>query len=231
MSKNETQKFYLIDASQLKQLLESDANFKERSKPLPLREMQTLDNEMLHVVNDPSLSTDDKVHAYNTILTKYQSINSARTPSKAITFDSEERANNIPEERVDYNPLLGISSQYQNKAKTLWSLLKHKIKVMPNGEISINGNIIHKSNISDLLNKAVNSRLKPRNLPGWDQFNSIVEEENIPKSLLNTRYSASRISVKPASLKIKKPSLKSVVHQWESHDKPRQSKKRKVEKS
>lgn len=224
MSLLQAKKFLLVDANQLNPG-NNESSFLERSKPLPTKELQSLDKSMLQIINNSMLSTDDKVQAYNRVLSEYQSMTSYPTIN-SDTFN--EPSNNIQEEPI-YDPLISITSQYKNKAANLLSLLKksNKIKVLPNGQVSIKGNTIAQSNISDMLNKAVNSRANKRDIPGWDEFEQLIEEENIPRFLLNNRYtSASSVSAKPVSIRPRRTiPVKSVYNDWESHDEPKNKKR------
>lgn len=234
MSLSQAKKFLLVDANQLKPI-QDETNFIERTKPLSTRELQNLDKSMLSIVNNPSLSTDDKVQSYNRVLAEFQSVNSNKNFVKVDNFDDAKQDNILPDNH-DYDPIKPITNQYKNKATNLFSLLKksNKITIQPNGEVIIKGTPLSGSNISDLLNKAVNSRTNKHDLPGWNEFEALLDEENIPRFLLNSRYNrspSSRIIVNPKGIRQTRLVQKRPVYDdWESHDEPKKDKKRTAKK-
>ena len=53
--------------------------------------------------------------------------------------------------------------------------------------MSIDGSKLDNSNISDLLNGAVNSKVDLDNVPGWREFASLLHNSNVPKSMLSIK--------------------------------------------
>lgn len=187
MSHAAFKKFYLVDASQLKQN-DDKTSYKARTRPLLTKELQSLDNKMLQIVEDPILSTDEKVLKYNAALAKYQQA-SEYTQSKSSTFDVQDKPTIKQEDVVEHpinNPLTKISGQYQNRANNLWLILskEKRLKVSKDGSVTINGESIPQSNITDMIYKAVNPRLKAMNVAGWDKFTDLLSEINVPAVML-----------------------------------------------
>lgn len=184
MNLADTNKFLLIDASQLKdgKLPTPDQQFKERTKPIINTELQALDQTMLSVVNNNNLSNDEKVQAYNKALSQYQAMNHNKTNGVMQT-------NNLNNTRAinGYNPTHNISEKYKNKANQLWSTLSNNnaLKLSNIGEIIVNDEKLIGTNITDLLNTAVNPLAKSDGITGWKTFQDLLLKNNIPKTLLH----------------------------------------------
>jgi len=113
---------------------------------------------MSEILNDNTLSEDEKVTAYNNALTNYQElktttykkISSTRLPT--LSKNSEPQLKET-ESLTSYNPLLAIPQRFKTKASQLWDILKKDGKVSVNdaGQVTINGNQLLGSNLSDLL--------------------------------------------------------------------------------
>lgn len=212
MSLQNTNKFFLIDETNIHQLTnsltpnnnKSSDNASNHQKPIhqltnvirtnnrlePIlnREVKQLDSSMLHILDDDSLTTDEKVNKYNQLLLEFQSING----NKLKPVQRYNKKDNSEEQKTEeYDYLIGIPKQQNKKAKDLMSILNKSdnFKVSNTGSIEIDGVSIPKSNINDLLNKAVNPRITYANVPGWENFKSLLTEENVPKSLLANKHS------------------------------------------
>lgn len=200
MTLQQAKKFFLIDSSDLKQgnlpidnnntiknNYGNSDNFKERTKPLISKELSQIDKTMATILNNDTLSEEDKVREYNTALSKYQELKSTsygQTPNSKIPI-SNSGIENIGK----YNPITGIASRYKTKAAELWSLLQQKgdVKVSQNGEVTINNKNIPGSNISDLINLAVNPQLKNNDIVGWNNFKRVLIDSNVPRLLINQK--------------------------------------------
>ena len=219
-------KFLLLDPTQVKQTSD-DFEYNKRINPLQNKEMQSLDKMMMDVINNPLTSVDEKVEKYNSILAQFQLANDKTTqirPGSRIDT-SHAQPNNDPL----YNPLQGIPRQYANKALNLWSLLKEQkdLGVSTNGSISINGKPLDKTNITDMIYKAVNPKLKNMYIPGWNQFQQYLSQKNVPKSLLSNTVDVSvTVPSKAQRVPVIKHNTRTHMYHkfdskgWEAHDKP-----------
>ena len=103
------------------------------------------------------------------------------------------------------------------------SLLKDtNVSFDNSGEISIHNQKIPHSNISDLLNKAVNPNCKISNLPGWESFKTVLADANIPQSLLvsktskaSNQYATTKKPVKSPSTPVRNTRL---LQRWTPYD-------------
>lgn len=199
MSLKDAKKFFLIDptnVNQLTNLIQSS----NRLQPIQSSEIKRLDSSMLDILNNNNLTTTEKVEQYNKILVEFQNTTSSK-PQISDETKNTFKTNQTENDKEDsYNYLLGIPTQYKTKADKLMSMLinSNKIKISKTGSVTINGESIPGSNITDLVNKAVNSRVTFPHLPGWSNFEELIIEQNVPQSLLSVKVEP---SVKKADIK------------------------------
>lgn len=223
MSLHETKKFYLDDASELKNpTLSPNVNFKERTKPLINKELHYLDQIMSSIINNETLSQEDKVREYNKALAKYQETR------ENINQPLNLNLNNVTSEIKKYNPLFGISKIYKNKANQLWSLLENNddLRVQDNGEVIIKDRRIQGSNLSDLINTAVNKKFKGYHLPGWSDFQQLLIQGNIPRSIIST----DALVVEPTKVDALAIPSPDILNNWSAHDDSKETDKEKRKK-
>lgn len=182
-------KFYLVDASQVKGY--KNDSFVQRNKPIISKEIEGLDKMMVDIIKNASLTDEQKVDAYNQALSKFQSLKQEVGFNKLLP-NVEPRGQEIRASN-QYDPVMGVPKPYKSKAiKVLDTLLENnKLSFNDKGEVNINGEKFDSSNISDLLNSAVNPKAKYENLNGWSKCYRLIKQENLPKSLLYTPASCS----------------------------------------
>ena len=121
MSLQNATKFYLVDPSQIKQGESDENEFKKRTKPLHSKELQSLDKRMLAIINDSTLSTDQKVNRYNSVLAQFQTASSTTQNPFSINF-TNTTPQSLAKEFIptgNYDPLFGIPKQYKTKANRI----------------------------------------------------------------------------------------------------------------
>ena len=228
MSLQNATKFYLVDPSQIKQGESDENEFKKRTKPLHSKELQSLDKRMLAIINDPTLSTDQKVNRYNSVLAQFQTASSTTQNPFSINF-TNTTPQSLAKEFIptgNYDPLFGIPKQYKTKANNLWSALKDldQLKVSTDGSVTINKEPITGGNITDMVYKAVNPKLKNRYVQGWEEFKGFLDSANVPKSFLatdtipNSSISEKRKVTNLRSKSRAAPYDKDPFSEWEAHD-------------
>jgi hypothetical protein len=95
---------------------------------------------------------------------------------------------------MSFSPLLQlIPLQQRKKSRQLLELISKSKNISWNelGEILVNGALIHKSNIVDLVAVATkNGKLRKSqiSLPGLNQLIAFIREANIPNSLLGSEF-------------------------------------------
>lgn len=228
----DSQKFLLLEAKDVDKLLREKTTT-ERLQPLQTRELHKLDRSMLEVLNDSSLSEHDKVKKYNSILTEFQSVIDYKPRSAVL--------NNQPrkEDKKQYNSTLGIPIQFKKRAQSLLSYLTDRgdLTLSDNGEVYIKGSYKRGSNITDILNKAVNPKSKLTNPIGWEDFTKLLQENNVPQSLLAAKVQKEETSYptaqspqkaeKKRSSRIPRPNNE--LQNWITHDSPNASKKKRAQ--
>lgn len=182
----DAKKFLLVESNDLNRLFRENLT-KERLQPLPTRELHQLDSAMLDIVNTPSMSQEEKVKKYNSILTEFQSVAHYNNPPRIQ--DSKVVDKPSPEAKPPtLDPILGVPTLYKRKAENLMTFLKQKnqLSVSDKGEVIIKDEKIDKSNVTDILNKAVNPKSNLKQPTGWTKFQELMEENNVPKSMVSS---------------------------------------------
>ena len=198
---SEVKKYLLVDSNNIDQLF-SSFNKKARLEPIANRELKRLDQLMLEIVNNKEMSENEKVEEYNKRLTDFQNTltnshppqveppNVKNKPNKVIKKEMED-IREQPEQPVSktlYDATIGIDHRYKPRARKLLSLLSdlNILKYSDSGEVILHGEKITGSNVSDLLNRAVNPKANAKHLIGWEKFLSSLDDANVPQSILTT---------------------------------------------
>lgn len=225
----EAQKFLLLDSRDADRMFKNKAH-DERLEPLQKRELHGLDRLMLDIVNDTTLSEEEKVKKYNSALTEFQA-----------TVGYVPKPPGFPPQRESspprYDSTLGIPITFQKKAKNLLSYLTKggDFSISDKGEIMIKGSKKLGSNISDILNRAVNPKSKLTQPIAWAEFKKLLEEKNAPRSMLavNVQNSLqtplpSHSPPKPRRQRNSPPKPAGKLRDWTAHDSKDNGKKTKV---
>lgn len=180
---SEAKKFLLLDPNNFNRISEMFEK-KERFEPLVNKELYRLDREMLKIINDATLTESQKVNKYNSALTEFQTLSDKNfkpsPPRENMDPTSEKRITK------SYDPIANVPNSLKAKASDLMDLLqKGNMTVSKDGEISLNNALIPGSNITKLLNKSVNPKIKSHSLRGWDQFQTYLTTIDIPDKLLS----------------------------------------------
>lgn len=132
------------------------------------------------MINDSELTEDEKVSNYNQTLTKFQRLYARNDKNPRALVSSEKQEEIRPK-------LWGLPPQYKNKAKNLldYLLSRDDIKFSSNGSVTIKGESIADSSISDLIHKAIAPRSKLTSLEGWSEFAKYLQDANAPKSIFS----------------------------------------------
>lgn len=173
-------KMLLVDASRIadQPKLASVDRFKNPGKKI----LGELDRAMYEVLENVKLTADEKVERYNQLLLEYQS-KSSPPPS----IPQQVSVNSPPSVEYGYETT-GIAKTYKNKADSLLSMLQRNPNITWNGNgmVTINGEVVQGSNITDLIKAAVTPSLNSKT-EGWDSFKSLLVRDNIPRTLLGIK--------------------------------------------
>ena len=175
--------------------------------------LHNVDVEMKRILDLPNISSHEKAVMYEQALRKYlQGIKTlsnrseSLNPSGNIVEDSQKK-NEFPKKVLDLNDEKGgggkiktiekrmidvLPKRLREKGSNLLEHLKEFSDITWNelGEISIGGEKIERSNISDLLSDAVRPRKTGDIFKGWDKFAAELRRINTPYDLIGnkTRY-------------------------------------------
>ena len=187
---SEAKKFYLLDASQVKlpetKSSENTTSTVERTKPIKKREGENLDSIMYNIANDSSLTDDQKVDKYNQALTAFQSYKKTIPQKQLVTPHPADRDMQTSQRPDEYDPMITIGKTFQGKAQKVLKLLQKdgKFGVSNKGELIVNGQTLPMTNISDLLHASVNKKAYSDELTGMREFQDLLTQANVPKSLI-----------------------------------------------
>ena len=166
-----------------------------------------VDEEMKRILDLPSVSDHDKAVMYEQALRHYlQGIrnisekNNLPTPQqgdseelkkikfiesvKSLNVGGDEKLKNLEKRIIDYLP-----KKFRDKGLNLLHHLKELSDITWNelGEISVRGEKISGSNISDLLSDAVRPRKSSDVFKGWDKFAAELKRINTPYDLIGNK--------------------------------------------
>ena len=158
-----------------------------------------LDNEMQLILQRSDLSEQDKWKLYQQTLHRYLHyskqlqqpvslpIITEETPQQQIV--KQEAETSIPvvhQQNVTTDIVQSVPKALRSKTELLVNRLVQSGLVSWNddGVVSMQGKVIPKSNIIDLVNEVVRSRKTPRYPPGIGQFTNILHRLNIPREYL-----------------------------------------------
>lgn len=222
-----TKKFYLIDSSNIDQLLNKHQS-KERLKPIQKKELSRLDELMSDIISNPSLTDSEKVTEYNKVLAEFQDVavinpktlkhtTQLTIPTTSTTTNTEDLEE---KDSKEHEYLLRILKGNNKKVKDLMKILNNsnQIKLTNKGEVIIKDKKIPNSNITDLLNRAVNSKQSKVNsiiTPAWNEFQELLEELNIPKSIVKKQQ---QTPVKTPSKAARPRRLLKQLKRWSPYD-------------
>lgn len=188
-------KMALVDP-QVLELLKSP---KHRNTPAE-ESMDTLDGEMKNILNNHRLSTDEKVKLYNQTLGKFVKVQTdyRHKPIK-VELNTKKELNPTPNlsppeagsvivEDANDDLIQSVPKTMQKRARILIEKLKNSNEIgwNPKGEITVKGNLIKNSNISDLVNDALRKR-KHFNPRGWEDFAHVLRQVNAPQDIVRNQ--------------------------------------------
>ena len=125
-------------------------------------------------------------HYYN-LENRYNEDEKIRDPYKRLVLQSEtlEEMKRLKDQMRNYLSV-SIPKPYQNRAQALFRSIESFLRFNDRGEIlDKDNNVIENSRVEDLIQHAVRDRRRNMSPAGWKQFVELLQEHNIPKSILN----------------------------------------------
>jgi hypothetical protein len=154
--------------------------------------LSSLDSQLKEVLERNDLSNDEKMNLYTTILDRFIGIRKkvfdapmkVHVESTPETRKELERTEKFPKE-VEKVSIDTVPITYKNRARALINRIKDidNISIGDNGELSIDGDVVHGSNIADLVNDVIRRR-KDFNPSGWRDFATLLAQSNVPETLI-----------------------------------------------
>ena len=224
-------KLMLVDPSQINPNLTYQ---RERAKPFGKRETDRLDRAMLAIIDDTTMTQDEKVAAYTSALDRYQTAGQTYLSSPPQSFGLKQaNPTTTTAKEIEYDPLIGLTKQFLPRAKKLLALLQknNALTVSDNGEVVIEGSKLAGSNISDLLNASVNPKANVERVVGIKEFTELLDKTNVPQTLISDKLKVPKISAPYDSSPFATPTVGAATQSkqfetfyspnWEAYDSPR----------
>ena len=147
----------------------------------PGTELSRVDSEMSKILNSNSINDDNtKWKLYEQALQRFLRFNESNHIRKEEIIPEESHTNSLTDNTI----LESIPSKFRNKAKLLLLKLRNTpdnlISWDNNGIVTINGVVIQRSNIIDLINESMRFR-KSFDLPGREKFSRLLHEISVPR--------------------------------------------------
>jgi hypothetical protein len=173
------------------------ARLSEQSKPMASH-INTLDADMMSILDDKVLSPYEKWLRYSQTLNRYMQYRDSAV-RKPVRLDIREDMAMPPVTggevgTQDFDHVINsIPVNFRSKARLLLDrlLADQNFSILPSGEVSLDATVIQQSNIVDLISDVVRKR-KNFSPVGWQQFAAFLARANIPRDWIgNTeRYLA-----------------------------------------
>jgi len=152
-----------------------------------------LDSEMLRLLNDKTLSDQDKWNQYQQVLQRFLHFSAENRkplhlPLVDIPGEGTPRRNNAlgVEEIIDTFP-----KTYKQDARNLLRVLQRRVDLFDwdnDGLIYISGERVPNSNVTDVLHDVIRAR-KSTQPTGWHQFMHVLKQINMPHEFITNPFS------------------------------------------
>ncbi|KAK6188524.1 hypothetical protein SNE40_004683 [Patella caerulea] len=180
-------------------------------QPPSVRKVSELDGEIRHILEDPNLNDYEKAERYGqklrefifhkkrdieppTVYVKQQQQQglSTEVQGKETTVKDKDPDTSVTQTRpsqVIADPLLKgdilttVAKSLKNKAELLIEKLHQTLRGMIKGTVSLQGDVVHGSNITDLVNDLL--RKRKSFIPiGWRDLGQALSSYNLPRDLI-----------------------------------------------
>lgn len=143
-----------------------------------------LDSEMESLLNDNNMDEKEKWMKYQQVLQRYLHFKEQDRQPLRLSLESD-----IPEPplkpELHQEIITAVPKLFRKKAELLINRLNTSNNITWNsvGEVSIKGERLVGSNITDLVSDMVRAR-KTSNPTGWQKFTDLVKELNVPREFI-----------------------------------------------
>ena len=155
--------------------------------------ISSLDNKMKAILSNTSLSVEEKVNRYNSVLEdyllfadKYYERKASQVPNKMVTYDEsdedEDEVNPTPSDNVRDRLLSTLPHLYKKHGENILDHLQHHgIKWDASGTVFNKGVEVKGSNIIDLMHYVLRRRRKNIKQPiALQEFQAILKSTDLP---------------------------------------------------
>ena len=151
-------------------------------------------------------------------LLRYEERDKQRAENRdGIMYGGGEDSEETQEDSLSVEMIVrGIPKSMKTRAETLLAHLKERGDVITwddMGQVLLDGVLIPKSNISDLVSDAMRSR-KHFNPVGVREFYNVLNKINVPKDLVRNERRWDEVEKKNVSLDEKTPSKELTISKW-----------------
>lgn len=153
-------------------------------RPPPLQKVLNLDRQMTEILNDQSMTEDEKAVRYSQLLQELRHFKTKgqkreTLPVRIVGDKDDSSAPGVLEtEIVNSVPTTMIQKTRQ---------LMDKIKTLPGlkwdeqtGEVSVDGQVIQDSHLLDLVHDAIRPRKTAPDPAGWEEFSQALVKGGVP---------------------------------------------------
>lgn len=192
-----SQKMIMIAPDKLERL--------QQQKGMVNNTLDSMDKEMERIIRLPDISDSEKWTLYKQTLSKYlhfadenrkpiniplvSAFEDNASQQQVTKEDGPLQSDQITEDRVRQQTLSTFPKTLKNRALVLYDSLREASNLITwnrNGIVTIKGETIPGSSIVDLISDTVRNRVHS-NPQGWNQFNNVLIDLNIPRELIGNK--------------------------------------------
>jgi len=156
-----------------------------------VNQLSNLDQELQAVMADPNMSSDAKYHKYMNVFGRYQTLRNQQFKPTAIPAIQQQQQLETTPLTLSIDSERGLIDGLPLTVRRKGKLLLDHIKRIPeqfqfkkSGEIVIDGTPIPGSSVTDLVHFATRTRPSVKPPVGFDEFEQLLNETNVPKEAL-----------------------------------------------
>lgn len=189
-----SKKFILVSRENLEKLEEGIGQRKRHTVQTPGTETSRIDGEMRDILDLKTVDDSEKWKMFQQALLRFLNAKRSDHVQSAEVVESQQPENLLEEAGTsgisEDGVLVTVPGKYKTKARLLFKTLKNLPRSTfswdDKGLVTINGQVVERSNIVDLINEAMRSR-KTSNPPGRHQFAVLLRSLNIPREYVGNK--------------------------------------------
>ena len=167
----------------------------------PVSELETQRKRLFSVLDDPSMTSNQKVKSYHQTMQPY--MDDYEKMVRPAALDPTAPGDKTTKPREPVNVLMaGMPDSYKLPTKAFISYLEQNPKITwtNDGALALDGTKVPGSNLVDIVNYAVRKRRAVSEPIGWAPFNAFLKRNNAPQEFrIRSQPSAIRPSLSSTS--------------------------------